>query len=47
MEFGPFAGQFYSPEVPSAISSITSSGGNNELKFGMYVHQGNKNPFRP
>ena len=45
--FGPSAGQFYSPEVTSGILSITSSSGHNELKFGMFINQGNKNPFRP
>ena len=45
--FGPFAGQFYSPEVPTDISSITCSSGQNELRFGMYIDQGNKNPLRP
>ena len=39
--------QFYSPEVPSDISSISCSCGLNELKFGMYINQGNKNPLRP
>ena len=29
------------------FSSITSSCGLNDLKFGMYINQGNKNPLRP